>query len=77
MEQQSISISKVGIVSSLQDRYTEIPAVNPITGRYDSRLSFDDNVELTELILSLFEFILLVSNTIEPIIDETISYFCN
>lgn len=44
MEQQSISISKAGIVTSLQARCTIIAAANPIGGRYDPSLTFSENV---------------------------------
>ena len=44
MEQQSISISKAGIVTSLQARCTVIAASNPIGGRYDPSLTFSENV---------------------------------
>lgn len=54
MEQQSISISKAGIVTSLQARCAIIAAANPIRGRYDQSLTFAQNVDLTEPILSRF-----------------------
>lgn len=44
MEQQSISVSKAGIVTSLQARCTIIAASNPIGGRYDPSLTFSENV---------------------------------
>ena len=52
MEQQSISISKAGIVTSLQARCAVIAAANPVGGRYDPSRTFIENVELTEPILS-------------------------
>ena len=54
MEQQSISISKAGIVTTLQARCSIIAAANPTKGRYDPSLSFAHNVDLTEPILSRF-----------------------
>lgn len=44
MEQQSISISKVGIVTSLNARCSVIAASNPIGGRYDASMTFSENV---------------------------------
>jgi DNA replication licensing factor MCM2 len=46
MEQQSISISKAGIVTSLQARCSVIAASNPIGGRYDASMTFSENVSI-------------------------------
>lgn len=54
MEQQSISISKAGIVTSLQARCSVMAAANPIGGRYDSSRTFAENVELSDPILSRY-----------------------
>ena len=52
MEQQSISISKAGIVTSLQARCSVIAAANPDGGRYDASRTFAENVALPDPILS-------------------------
>ena len=44
MEQQSISISKAGIVTSLRARCCIMAAANPIGGQYDSSMTFSENV---------------------------------
>lgn len=52
MEQQSISISKAGIVTQLQARCSVIAAANPVGGRYDPSRTLAENVELSDPILS-------------------------
>uniref|UniRef100_A0A4W5RT82 DNA replication licensing factor MCM2 n=1 Tax=Hucho hucho TaxID=62062 RepID=A0A4W5RT82_9TELE len=75
MEQQSISISKAGIVTSLQARCTIIAAANPIGGRYDPSLTFSENVDLTEPIVSRFDVLCVVRDTVDPVQDEMLARF--
>ncbi|KAI1331695.1 MCM-domain-containing protein [Xylariaceae sp. FL0255] len=75
MEQQTISISKAGIVTTLQARCGIIAAANPIGGRYNSTLPFSSNVELTEPILSRFDILCVVRDTVDPAEDERLARF--
>ena len=75
MEQQTISISKAGIVTTLQARCSIIAAANPIGGRYNSTIPFSQNVELTEPILSRFDILCVVRDTVDPEEDERLAKF--
>ncbi|KAI3967320.1 hypothetical protein MKW92_034780 [Papaver armeniacum] len=75
MEQQSISISKAGIVTSLQARCSVIAAANPIGGRYDSSKTFSQNVELTDPIISRFDVLCVVKDVVDPVLDEMLAEF--
>ncbi|GIX63288.1 DNA replication licensing factor MCM2, putative [Babesia caballi] len=71
MEQQSISISKAGIVTSLKARCSVIAAANPIFGRYEPSLTFKENVDFSDPILSRFDLIIVmkdVPNTHEDLL---------
>ncbi|XP_031495177.1 DNA replication licensing factor MCM2 [Nymphaea colorata] len=75
MEQQSISISKAGIVTSLQARCSVIAAANPLGGRYDSSKTFSQNVELTDPIVSRFDILCVVKDVVDPVTDEMLARF--
>ncbi|OQO11661.1 DNA replication licensing factor mcm2 [Cryoendolithus antarcticus] len=75
MEQQTISISKAGIVTTLQARCAVIAAANPIGGRYNATVPFSQNVELTEPILSRFDILCVVRDTVDPVEDERLAKF--
>ncbi|KAL6926948.1 MCM DNA helicase complex subunit [Hanseniaspora valbyensis] len=75
MEQQSISISKAGIVTSLQARCSIIAAANPISGKYNSTLTLSQNVNLTEPILSRFDILCVVRDLVDENRDRQLAQF--
>lgn len=75
MEQQSISISKAGIVTTLRARCSVIAAANPVNGRYNSQLSFSENVDLSQPILSRFDILNVVKDEVNEQIDYDLSTF--
>merc|ERR1712001_226754 len=75
MEQQTISISKAGIVTSLKARCAVIAASNPIGGRYDPSMTFSENVDLTEPIISRFDILCDVRDTVDATADEHLARF--
>lgn len=75
MEQQSISISKAGLVTSLQARCAVIAAANPIGGRYDPSMTFSENVNLSEPILSRFDILCVVKDEFDPMQDQQLAKF--
>ena len=75
MEQQSISVSKAGIICTLQARCAVIAAANPKSGRYIPSRSFQDNVQLTEPILSRFDVLCVVKDVVDVENDERLARF--
>merc|ERR1719150_3665263 len=75
MEQQTISISKAGIVTTLKARCSVIAAANPIGGRYDPSMTFSENVDLTEPIISRFDILCVVRDTVDAVGDEQLARF--
>eukprot|EP00735_Rhodelphis_limneticus_P001205 TRINITY_DN1177_c0_g1::TRINITY_DN1177_c0_g1_i1::g.17246::m.17246 TRINITY_DN1177_c0_g1::TRINITY_DN1177_c0_g1_i1::g.17246 ORF type:complete len:897 (-),score=274.08,sp/P49736/MCM2_HUMAN/51.94/0.0,MCM/PF00493.18/7.3e-136,MCM2_N/PF12619.3/1.8e-27,MCM2_N/PF12619.3/3.4e+03,MCM_N/PF14551.1/6.2e-16,MCM_N/PF14551.1/9.3e+02,Mg_chelatase/PF01078.16/14,Mg_chelatase/PF01078.16/9.4e-06,AAA_5/PF07728.9/0.00084,AAA_3/PF07726.6/6.3e+03,AAA_3/PF07726.6/2.2e+03,AAA_3/PF07726.6/0.0019,AAA_3/PF07726.6/4.6e+03,AAA/PF len=73
MEQQTISISKAGIVTSLQARCAVAAAANPIGGRFNPSKSFAENVDLTEPILSRFDILCVIRDVVDPVVDEMLA----
>jgi len=75
MEQQSISISKAGIVTSLHARCSVIAAANPLGGVYKSNLNFNDNVDLTDPILSRFDLLSVIRDEHQEELDDALATF--
>ena len=57
MEQQTVSIAKAGIVTSLRARTAILAAANPIHSRFDTNLSVPENINLAPSLLSRFDLV--------------------
>ena len=55
MEQQTISIAKAGVTTTLNCRTTVLAAANPVYGRYNPYKSPVENIDLPAALLSRFD----------------------
>jgi len=75
MEQHTVSIAKAGIIATLNARTSILAAANPTLGRYESSLSVQDNIKLPFTILSRFDLIWIMVDTVEATRDREIAKF--
>jgi len=73
MEQQTVSIAKAGITTTLNARTTVLAAANPVDGRYNPYKSPVENIDLPASLLSRFDLLFLLLDTVDVEKDKNLA----
>lgn len=73
MEQQTVSIAKAGIITSLNARTSILASANPIESKYNPSKSIVDNLNLPPTILSRFDIVCLLLDNINIESDQRLA----
>lgn len=73
MEQQTISIAKAGIHTTLNARASILAAANPIGGRYNPKLTLRQNLNFSAPIMSRFDVFFVVRDEPKEKVDRELA----
>ncbi|KAL4402496.1 MCM DNA helicase complex subunit [Malassezia pachydermatis] len=73
MEQQTVSIAKAGIITTLNARTSILAAANPIGSKYNPRLPITKNIDLPPTLMSRFDLVYLVLDQINESLDRRLA----
>ena len=73
MEQQTVSVAKAGIITTLNARTSILASANPIGSRYNPDLPVPQNIDLPPTLLSRFDLVYLILDRINESDDRKLA----
>ncbi|KAG5735126.1 DNA replication licensing factor mcm4 [Termitomyces sp. T112] len=73
MEQQTVSIAKAGIITTLNARTSILAAANPVGSKYDVNLPITRNIDLPPTLISRFDLLYLVLDRVDEAHDRKLA----
>jgi DNA replication licensing factor MCM4 len=73
MEQQTVSIAKAGIITTLNARTSILASANPIGSKYNPNLPIPQNIDLPPTLLSRFDLVYLILDKIDEMADRRLA----
>ncbi|CAE6491021.1 unnamed protein product [Rhizoctonia solani] len=73
MEQQTVSIAKAGIITTLNARTSILAAANPVQSKYNPKWPITRNIDLPPTLISRFDLVYLVLDNIDESTDRRLA----
>lgn len=73
MEQQTVSIAKAGIITTLNARTSILASANPIGSKYNVNLPVPQNIDLPPTLLSRFDLVYLMLDRVDEVNDRRLA----
>ncbi|EJF61824.1 MCM-domain-containing protein [Dichomitus squalens LYAD-421 SS1] len=73
MEQQTVSIAKAGIITTLNARTSILAAANPIGSKYNPNQTVTQNIDLPPTLISRFDLLYLVLDHADEALDRKLA----
>ncbi|CAG8735992.1 27314_t:CDS:10, partial [Racocetra persica] len=73
MEQQTVSVAKAGIITTLNARTSVLASANPVDSKYNPKLSIVKNIDLPPTLMSRFDLIYLVLDKVDWSADRKLA----
>ncbi|BGP36045.1 MCM DNA helicase complex subunit [Rhodotorula toruloides] len=75
MEQQTVSIAKAGIITTLNARTSILAAANPVGSKYNLKWPITRNIDLPPTLISRFDLLYLILDKIDERSDRQLAKF--